>query len=225
MENYDLLAYTKKTIIETQKHLESIREMVDVGEGLDEISSRLNGETLMEESHKIIYFNSLVTISKLNVAIILKNLVTAEFEWEKLYFIKQAHLIIHETLKTYDTTHNRILYELTSRYPELNTNFEDLRSDLKSFRKKTIQNDNNEIRNCTAHIDQDFKKYYDTLLKVDAPASLEITAEFIKLMDKMFIFSLQCLEINSPENADLDEIQKKLIDLKSKLLEKTESKG
>jgi hypothetical protein len=219
----DLMDYTKETIINTQKHLESIREMVDISEGLIAISSKLNdGGILLEESDKIIFFNSLVTISKLDVAIILKNLLTAEFEWEKLYFIKQAHLTMHETLKTYDT-HNKNLHEFVIKYPQCDTNYKSLQTDVKSFRKTAVLNGSNEIRNCTAHIGQDFKQYYDTLLKVDASKSLEMIAEFINLMDNMFIFSLQCLEINLPADVDLSEAQRRLIDLKTALLEKLEN--
>lgn len=222
MENNNLLDYTITTITQAQLHLKYLREMTDICEDFDAISTGLHDGPLLKETVQILYFNSLITIAKLDLSIILKNLISAEFEWEKLYFIRQAHLIIHETLTTYNS-HNKNLRDIMLRQPKLVEDYNDLQNELKTLRKKANAANTNEIRNCTAHINEDFKKYYDTLLKVDALKSLELTADFIRLFDKFFIFSVKCLEIDALSIPDLQQLENKMADFRAKLLELSEN--
>lgn len=196
--------------------------MTDICEEVDGVSSRLNDGPIMQETAQVLQFNSLITIAKQELAIILKNLLNAGFEWEKLYFIKQAHLTIHEVLKTY-TAHNKKLREISLRSSMLSTEFADLQIELKAFRKKAETANTNAIRNCTAHIDKDFKKYYDTLREVDAAQSLRLTADFIMLLDKWFIFSTQCLEVDALSSPDLEQLETKMADFRIKLFELSEN--
>ena len=221
MDNNDLLNYTKTTITQAQLHLQYLREMTDICEGVDGISAKLNNDSLLEETAQVLQFNSLTTIAKIDLSIILKNLLSAEFQWEKLYFLRQAHLTIHETLATYNN-HNKNLRIMAIRQPGLNEDYIVLQDELKQFRKKAVAANTNEIRNCTAHIDQDFKKYYDTLLKVDASKTLELTADFIRILDKLFLFSHKCLEADALSTPDLEQLEKKMTEFREKLLELSE---
>lgn len=218
MINDDLLNYTKTTIAQAQLHLGYLREMTDICEDVDGISAKLNNDPLLEETAQVLQFNSLTTIAKIDLSIILKNLLSAEFQWEKLYFLRQAHLTIHETLATYNK-HNKNLRDMAVRQPGLNEDYIGLQDELRQFRKKAEAASTNEIRNCTAHIDQDFKKYYDTLLKVDASLSLELAADFIRILDKLFMFSVKCLETDALSGPDLERLENKMADFRVKLLE------
>jgi hypothetical protein len=111
---------------------------------------------------------------------------------------------------------------MTIRQPGLNEDYIVLKDELKQFRKKAVAANTNEIRNCTAHIDQDFKKYYDTLLKVDASKTLELTADFISILDKLFLFSHKCLEEDALSTPDLEQLEKKMTEFREKLLELSE---
>jgi hypothetical protein len=221
MENTELSSYTEATIIQAQIHLEFIRGMIDLREDVDILSFKVTGQMMLEEFNKILYFNSLVTISRLDVAIILKNMLCAKFDWERMYFIKQAHLTIHETLETYKN-HAKSLKELVKSYPQLDAIYKKMNIDLRSFRSEyAVETEMREIRNWTAgHIDEDFKKYYDTLLKIDANKTLEMMSEFINMTDSMFAFSVQAIEIDTPGEITPDKIESMISDMKSKLLEK-----
>lgn len=132
-------------------------------------------------------FNSLITISLLDIMVICKNLCLAETTWERIYFVKQGYLIIYETINTYHK-HNRSLQNIVSaKYPMYKTTLESINKDLRQF-KKTHDYENviGQIRNKVAgHIDEDFVLYYNTIKSLNGEQIGQTISHFIPILNRL----------------------------------------
>lgn len=174
---------SKKSIInECSKNLEFLRSSIDVSDGLINLCQKENIDFNLEELNQLMYFNSLITIAKLDLAISSKNLKKSTKKWEIIYFIKNSYLTIYETLERLKS-HKKLLYNLTNSNNEFREFYKKLDIETKDFIKNyESETKINLIRNKTVgHIDKDFKLYYDELTKLKKTETIEIIDVFIKL--------------------------------------------
>lgn len=212
MENdkQKLLDFLNKSITDAEDNLKMIRLTVD----FSEFSNQLKVETPLTKSSVIFSFNSLITIGKLETAIQLKSILTVESEWEQKYFLRLACLTVKTVLETSDTYYKK-LTDFTSEYPTLLSFWQDLNTEVLSFKTSFyIENKVEEIVNTTVtNINPDFKNYYDTITEIDIENAQKMLFEFIILLEKLFLFSCECLEVDMDKNIDIDEVKSKLLEL------------
>lgn len=174
---------SEDTLIEDcSKNLEFLRKTINLNELFIRLSKKFNVDFNLVELNELLYFNSLITISKLDLSIILKNLKLSEDKWENIYFMKSAFLTINETIDGYNS-HRKKLFAITEKYPQFKIDFFKIEKGIKQFKKDfEFETKIKLIRNKTAgHIDKDFKLYYDELNKLKKSKSLKMIEKFIEL--------------------------------------------
>jgi len=187
-----MINYTEEILIkEASNNLEFIRPSIQVSEELNSFFKDYNFDFKLDELKELMLFNSLITISKLDLAIIAKNLKKTNIKWEAIYFMKNAHLTIHETIVAYNS-YNKFLCELVQKSESLKERFHSINSALKTFKTDyKISTESKVIRNKMAgHIDKDFKLYYDQLSNLNKLENLKMIDHFIQI-------NLKFLDLNS----------------------------
>mgnify|MGYP001791290178 CR=1 FL=1 len=172
----------KSLIIECSKNLEFLRSSIDLSDGVIKLCEKEGFNFSLEKLNQLMYFNSLITIAKLDIAISSKFLKKSSEKWEIIHFIKNSYLTIYESLEKLKT-HKKLLHELTSVKDANKEFYKNLDIETKEFMKKyEFDTKINLIRNKTVgHIDKDFKLYYDELNKLKKSETIDMIDAFIKL--------------------------------------------
>jgi hypothetical protein len=172
------------------KHIEYLRQIiglnVSIKNAFQDFAPQLDYSDF-EEMITMHSFNALLTISLLDLFVICKNLVTAETDWEKAYFIKQGYLTIYETIDTYNNHNQHISKLIDTKYINFKTDYLSVSSNLKQFKKNYSYQDNiKDVRHFIAgHINKDFLNYYDTLLKIKGANDSEAILAFIQILKEL----------------------------------------
>jgi hypothetical protein len=174
------------------------------------MSSDLGIETPLNESSLINVLNSLITIGKVETSIQLKNILTVETEWEQKYFIRQAFLSIKNILTAYENYSNKISAFIISQ-PGLIKLWDEINIDLQAFKAKhNSENDVEKVITATViSIDGDFKNYFDTLIGININESISLIIDFLSILEKMLLFSCECIETTMGKLLTLDEAKEK----------------
>lgn len=174
-------------LAEYTSHLAFLRFMIETSQKADKEFDKLipqNNDCAFEEIIHLHSFGSLLTISLLDLLVISKHLQHSRQDWEKIYFLKQAYLIIYETIDTYKA-HNKILNDyFKGRFSELKSDYLEIQEELKTFRKNfSYESKIKNIRNNIAgHIEKNFSKYYDTLLILKNMNGINAINSFINIL-------------------------------------------
>ena len=202
-----ILAFINKSIVDAQRNLDTIKLSID----MTDFSAELKIETPLTKSALIFSFNSLITIGKFETGIQLKNILIVESEWEQKYFLRLAYLSIKNVLETYEVYPEK-LTNFVSEHPALITIWEEVKADVLAFKTTLyIENQVEEILNTTVtSIDADFKNYHDSIAGINIDNAKSMLFEFIILLEKIFLFSCECLEIDLVKNIDINEVERRL---------------
>lgn len=178
---------------------------------------------------RTINYSSYIAISFLELSVTLKNLVLAKTDWEKIFFIKNSYLTIHEILKLLRPEKNctTILDEniKSTKDKELKNNLEKCNAKITNFRNnENYQLIENVRHYVTGHINPSFKKYYDTILSLDGEQAGLITKDFMDILSDILILSqkaeLRLLENYKERSQDIEsqlkEAKAKFEELKKK---------
>jgi len=173
---------------------------------LDEIKNYLDQMLLLEESfaEEIVGLNAIrmvqehysfaafIAVAILDSAVVCKNLLLAEFTWERVYQLRAATLLVYETINTYDE-HTESLYRLSLKYPELQDDYKNLAAELKQFKKDfKYSTSMKDRRNITAgHIDKDFRNYYNTVITSTMDNGVEAVQRFMTFLEKVQHFMMK----------------------------------
>lgn len=186
IEYKDLLDLLDRTINTYTLHLESLRKLANFLTESKKISTQFlpsTDQSDLDELELEYSFKSLITISILDLSVICKGIVKAGYDWEKLFFIKNAYLVIHETIDKYSHYNKELNPLITKKYPELLEKYNKINHLLKEFKKNTLYKKNIEIRNVVAgHIDKNFIKYYDTLILIKGTEDVNLIISFIQIL-------------------------------------------
>lgn len=224
-EEISLNEYCNRNIERCAAHLEYIREIIDVSDGLNEISEEIIEVKILTEFEQAINFNSLITIADLESTIILKSLENSSLEAEKKYFLKLAYLIIFETFNSFDN-YREELKIISLRNEKLTQDFKEINIKVKDFRNKHDFNKTiYQIRNKTiGHIDKDFKLYHSIVSNIEIKSSLKMFGEFIRILNEVFEFSTNVLSQSDGTDMSGINVEEKYDELKNKIKEYRDTK-
>ncbi|HRG39208.1 MAG TPA: hypothetical protein PK289_11815 [Bacteroidia bacterium] len=198
----EVVAMTDDCVRIYTPHLEYLRKTIgwftNAKKTLHDISPYLDYSDF-DEAINMHSFNSLLTISLLDLFVICKKLLTAENDWEKAFFLKHGYLTIYETIDTFNE-HNQNIIKLidTPKYNSLKGMHLSVTANLKQFKKVYSYQENiKNIRHTIAgHIDKDFINYYDTLLKIKGDDESEAILAFISILKQIETLSFEMEKIS-----------------------------
>jgi len=149
-------------------------------EELKMLNSRYNnGEQLLS-------FNALITITLLDLYVILKNLCKAKTDWEKIFYIKHEYLVIHESIKKLrpDTGITNIQQIIDSKYPELKVQYHKIQDDIDLYKSRVEYKKIQDTRNFNAaHIESRFNKYYKTAFSLDGEEAAKLCVDYVTILE------------------------------------------
>ncbi len=185
-----LFLQCNKNIVFYTKHLDRLRRNIAYQEKAKKLFLKLNiNDDILEftELEHLNNYNGYLTISMLDLSVNLKNLILAKTDWEKIFFIKNSYLIIHETLNKLKPSKSKNFIEesIKNLYPSLKDRFTELMSEVDAFKKRPEYKKIEDTRHYTAgHIEKSLKKYYDTILDLDGETAGQNIKEFLKITGK-----------------------------------------
>ncbi len=216
---------SNKSIDFFSNHLEQLRKQrISISSLIEKLSleSKKVNLTNFENLNVFLKLSSLVTISHLDLIVAIKQMNIVESAWEKIFFIKNIYLTIHETLITYKS-YQKFLFDFSvSRSPELRNELNLVKNHLKDFRKKYDESEINEIRNkVSGHICEDFDLYYDTIVKFDGEHSTQMCIDFLKVIQSFQNLSNSFLQYQDSElkreNEEFDKMFKMFVKIGEEL--------
>lgn len=212
--------YCNLHIPKCASHLEHLREVIDITDGIEEIAQLMDGNKRLTEFFRVLNFNSLLTITDLESTIVLKNLTSSTFDIERKYHIKLANLSIYEFFNAYDK-YRKELKDITNRTEKLAEDFKKINLKIRDFRKdNNFDSKINEVRNKTiGHIEKDYKVYYKIVSEIDILESASMLGNFIKLVNDILEFSSDCLIQSDGNDISGMEINETYDKLKNKIEE------
>ena len=213
------------------KSLNELRTFINQFEQLDIFYKTINKDINISDISSFknqLDFTGFLTISILDLLVISKNIMVAKYQWERIYQLKLGYLTIYEAIRTYHR-HKEInsLAKDSSKTREL---FSTISSDLKTFKSKYEYPELfTEIRNATiAHIDTDFKTYYDTISKINGNKYFEAILSFLQIIFKMQELSKYLSDIllmqKDGEPFDIKALMKEMSDRINENLDKLNSR-
>jgi len=222
-EEQFLLKLVKKHIPKCEKHLEFLNDAIDIYDNAESLSNSLNADLNIGDNISVLQFNFLLTNSELELNLIFKNLVTSEYKWEKIYFIKLACLNIYETLNSY-YKHKKTIKDISDTLPDLSTTFINVNKDVGKFANDfSVQTKINKVRNKTiGHFENDIKEYFKIVLDLDYDDSVKMIYAFMELLQSLHDFSLNCLISTGPQIPEEFDVEKNYEEMKNKLLQQKE---
>ena len=181
-----------KRIEERAKNLDLLEKTVYLNHKLQSLNSDIEKKTVIGV---VTQFNSLITISEIEISAILKGLCYSSDKWEKVFYLKTASINIYETLETFKK-YNQDLVNLSNKNNETKQLLKDISVLIKNFRKRyEIDNKIKNIRNKTiGHIDKNMKVYYDLLQGLDFNESIDMILSYNEITDRMLDLSIKLLD-------------------------------
>lgn len=195
IENQKIISFDKvvtqceENIAFYSNHLELLRGYIS---RIDEVTS------IIKESNKnanldgfidmrnFINYNGYVTISSLDLSVNLKHLSEANTNWERIFFIKNSFLIIHETINKLKPTIGKSIIELTiyQKYPILRLTLKQLFDQIENFKVSVNYSKIENARHFAAgHIEKSLKKYYNSVSVLDAEETTKYISQFIPIIN------------------------------------------
>lgn len=159
-------------------HKDTVKQIGDAFEGqsladFDEMATR-------QELH------SLITISLLDLSVILRMYKNSQLTWERIFLVRKGYLTIYETIKAYEKQKNKIRNLISeSCFPE--QEFLDINLKIKAFKKqfdyeKGISN----IRNKTAgHFNEDFDTFFDTVYEIEPSVGIQAIKSLMTILSQI----------------------------------------
>lgn len=190
MNGYEkLIIQCEENFIFFTKHLKGLRTTISILEEatslLKEADPKADLSDFLEMKHFNNY-NGYVTIANLDLSVNLKYLVEAQTDWEKIFFIKNSFLIIHETISKLKPIEGKsfIQLKIEEKYPSLLPNLNQLFHEIDTFKTTVNYNKIENTRHYTAgHIEKSLKKYYDTIFKLDGEEAALYISKFISILN------------------------------------------
>ena len=187
--NIDFFEFLDKLIEQCTKNLTALRMVSHLHkDAVKEIGAAFEGQSLadFDEMATRQELHSLITISLLDLCVILRMFKTSQLTWERIFLVRKGYLTIYETIKAYEKQKNRIRTLISeSGFPE--QEFLDINLKIKAFKKqfdyeKGISN----IRNKTAgHFNKDFVTFFDTVYEIEPSVGIEAIKNLMTILSKI----------------------------------------
>jgi hypothetical protein len=225
MNGFDkLIDECNKNIVFYTNHLESLRKNVALQEEAKKLLNAIGPKQDygdFAEMEQFNNYNGYITISTLDLSVNLLNLIKAQTDWEKIFFIKNSYLIIHETINNLKPSKEKSQIQtiIKSSYPELEKDLEDLFQDIDNFKSSADYKKIENTRHYTAgHIEKSLRRYFDTVQKLDGEEAAMFISEFLKILNKaLFLTRDYAVLANKNQKEKSKQIDAKLNDLLNKI--------
>jgi hypothetical protein len=225
MNGFDkLIEECNKNIVFYTNHLESLRKNIALQEEAKKLLNAIGPKQDygdFAEMEQFNNYNGYITISTLDLSVNLLNLIKAQTDWEKIFFIKNSYLIIHETIKKLKPSKEKSQIQeiIKSSYPELEKGLEDLFQDIDNFKSsvdyKKIENTRH---NTAGHIEKSLKRYFDTVQKLDGEEAANFISEFLKILNRALLLTRDYAVLaNKNQKEKSKQLDTKLNDLLNKI--------
>lgn len=184
-------------IAECSKHLKFLRGSTLINKDIIDIIRVSNFNELVIKDitigQELSNIHCIATLSELELSIILKSLHHSNDLIETKQIIKNAILLIYESIKTLDKF-GKTLQEFSCNYPSLKSEFDYYTKGMKSF-KKNIKIDSNykNIRNFTAgHILSDYEEYAKVIDTIDPDEQIYNLYQFRLIINTLNKYLYNC---------------------------------
>ena len=148
------------------------------------------------DSKKGLYLTTLCFIANLDATIALKHLLVAETSWEVIAAYKKICLVVYETLRTFDKHFNPWLKK-ELQATELFEEYKHFQTSKNDFRNKYGEEVRDVRLHSEAHIEDDYVKYYDSILLLKNIDCNELTFEFISLVNNLLNLNSKAAKISN----------------------------
>jgi hypothetical protein len=218
----ELIEECNEAITFYTNHLNKLKSFVDIIGESRTLLREINPKIKLDEFEEIEQFsnlNALLSITTIDLSVVTKNLFEANTDWERIFFIKHAFLIIFESLKKLRPTSGTPYIEqrLFSKYKSIVPEYKLCLNQIDEFKRrpefKKVENTRNYV---AGHIDKNFKKYYDTVSSLDSQEASALIRDFILIINKMIkvtqLYSSTALKNTQNETKQGDKRIKSLIE-------------
>jgi hypothetical protein len=187
--NIDFFEFLDKLIEQCTNKLSELRMVSSLHKvTVKEIADASEGQSLADFEEIAIRqeLHSLITISLLDLCVILRMFKTSQLTWERIFLIRKGYLTIYETIKAYEKQKNKIRNLITESGFSADE-FLVINRKIKSFKKqfdydKGISN----IRNKTAgHFDENFDTFFDTVFEIEPSVGIEAIKELMTILSQI----------------------------------------
>lgn len=180
---------------------------------LDELKKQLDDNqwentiftsTTLDDLKNLLKISSLFAISELDLIVAMKQIESAKYRWEEIFFVKNIYLTIYEVLITY-SKYGKFLNEYIKQKEErIKEKYKSITEDLKSFKQRyKYSSEIVPIRNnVSGHISIDFNSYYETVIQFDRKEVIKMSRDFFKIMEDIHNFLIFTFQF---EKAEIEE--------------------
>ncbi|HRG18681.1 MAG TPA: hypothetical protein PLP39_06295 [Flavobacterium lutivivi] len=148
-------------------------------------------------------FHCMITVSQLEISLVLKSIHYSNNDYEKRHNIKKAILTTYEIKKVLDKL-NPVLKIIKDKHPDLNEEFKEMVIIIKAVKKFIAEN--NRIKgirdNISAHINPNFVEYNSHLKKINIEEDVDFIIKLKMILNKLNEF-LYKVVISRIENKNI----------------------
>ena len=230
--NYDIefINFLDKLIEQCENNLTELRIVSMLHkETVKQIEATFVGQSLSDFNEMATRqeLHSLITISLLDLCVILRLIKTSQISWERIFLLRKGYLTIYETIKAYDKKKSKIrnlIYE--SGFPE--QEFLGINLSIKEFKKKfDFDNGIANIRNKTAgHINENFDTFYDTVYGIEPSVGIDAIKSLMAILSLLDKFLQNFRDyLNKRVEAKSKNLLNEIAEKKMEILKKNKIKG
>lgn len=191
MNSFDkLILSCEETILAHTEQIRKVRSMLGIYDDFIKLVDKESND-LINIKREFSFIGQLI-IPTLELSVILKNLVSAKTDWEKVFFIKHSYLIIFESLKLIKPDKGSNIIEETIRkhnLRDLEKEWEKISNNIQGFKNNRYKNIENVRHYTAAHVDKNFQKYYDTIYELDGEVAGQIVNEYMEILSNILILA------------------------------------
>lgn len=191
MNSFDkLMLSCEETILAHTEQIRKIRSMLGIYDDFIKLVDKESND-LINIKREFSFIGQLI-IPTLELSVILKNLVSAKTDWEKVFFIKHSYLIIFESLKLIKPDKGSNIIEETIRkhnLRDLKKEWQKISNNIQWFKNNHYKDIENVRHYTAAHVDKNFQKYYDTIYQLDGDVAGQIIKEYMDLLQSILDLS------------------------------------
>jgi hypothetical protein len=199
MRTIPKLETIEKYIRESTEHLNFMQNVINSYDDLKDIFKE-KPEIANHFETEIENFHSIITLSQLEISLVLKSLYFAKNESEEKHITKRGLLVIYEIKIALDKL-NPTLKKIRNDFPELEIEFKDILDIIKQAKKRiSSERRIEEIRNNTsAHINSNFLEYYQFLEKIDLEEDISLIVRINLILNEInnFLFKVSLNQLNN----------------------------
>lgn len=191
MSEFDkLILSCEETILAHTEQIRKVRSMLGIYDDFIKLVDKESND-LINIKREFSFIGQLI-IPTLELSVILKNLVSAKTDWEKVFFIKHSYLIIFESLKLIKPDKGSNIIEETIRkhnLRDLEKEWQKISNNIQGFKNNRYKDIENVRHYTAAHVDKNFQKYYDTIYELDGEVAGQIVNEYMEILSNILILA------------------------------------